>query len=253
MAGSRFVYQNGERVEVGVEGSEKVAFVEGQPVPDTNQSTFVFENGVGIGSGWKYRQVNQNDNSTTNGNFDHEIGANPFTYISHDGSITTSDNSAVFGIVYREIALPSRFEVVLHEVGYTGNDPYWENNFSIGAANTASARPFDNKNVASMALMNQEDNASNPSNKESYFEVEYGDGSQSQDFNITNPVDWSVSHDLTFGFDGTDAYYILDGVEESRISAPDVTYYVSFSLEDDQNTTEPDRCEIPSVTVRDLT
>lgn len=47
---SQFVFEEGEAIDVGSHGEHDFTFHEGEPVPDTGQSTLTFEEGTGLGS-----------------------------------------------------------------------------------------------------------------------------------------------------------------------------------------------------------
>lgn len=49
MSDSNFVFEQGEPIEVGTHGETDFVFHEGDPVPNTGRSDFVFEAGVGLG------------------------------------------------------------------------------------------------------------------------------------------------------------------------------------------------------------
>jgi len=49
MVTSDFVFEEGEGIDVGTHGDHDYVFADGEPVPDTGQSTIVFEDGTGIG------------------------------------------------------------------------------------------------------------------------------------------------------------------------------------------------------------
>lgn len=45
------IFENGEQIGVGNHGDHDYVYSDGVPVPDTGKSTFVFEDGVGVGGG----------------------------------------------------------------------------------------------------------------------------------------------------------------------------------------------------------
>lgn len=242
MVNSDFVFEESTPIAVGTHGDHSFVFDEGDPVEDSGGSKFVFEAGVGLRGleGWAfYKVANSASGDPSEMNDSVSIGGSPYVDISHDGSTTSS---YIFLVVYRKNALPSPpWEITYLDFAYTFNQTDAENNFAAGFYAENSGRPNDNRQIASAAYEIKE-SGTTPRN---YFTFE--DGSGSENSKELSLVDWSVQHDITVGFTGSEAYLKIDGSELARLAGPNKTYYPFFSLEDDPNTTVGEQVTVETI------
>ena len=114
MPESGFVFEGGEAIDVGQHGDTDLVYHQGDPVPNTGQSSLVFEQGVGLGGGVIIDDFERGDLSPYSGDTGRfavvTSGALEGTYSGAIGSMNTDDGSVRIYSLEGD-GLPNYFEL----------------------------------------------------------------------------------------------------------------------------------------------
>jgi len=222
-----WIQVNGDPVSTGSHGDTDYTYANGDPVPNTGVSNIVFEDGVGLG-GVGFDVYNNWPNGSVS------LGANPRLRLKHDGSFGEGsvEDTGAFGSAVSKDPLPSpHFFVEFKDVSFGANSP--RNNWTLGAATSSQARPFNDADGYSFAYIyrEDEDTESGATRGDDEFRIVANDSQV--DVVAFPPVDWSTDHTIRIEYDGTARLYIDGSLTTSSPNAQDASYRVGIELEDD--------------------
>lgn len=235
---NEYIFENGQAVDVGSHGEHSYVYADGTPVPDTGKSTFVFEDGVGIGGGWlKF------DDGASPG-VDLNVSGAEFT-IEHDGSATSGESvDAEFPYAYREVPLSYPIDVTFESISHTYNNI--ENNLHIQLVDEGAVGSERPHNSACINFINTEKQYSIGDSQDGQEEtfVSIYDGS-----NIVDSVlDVGKPTNIRFQYDGSTATITIDGVSHTLSGSISGPLVPCIEVEDDDDVPDGEKLTLGGYT-----